>query len=170
MPQDTVPSPAAISETPWLRKKNVRIAGLAAATILIVYSMVYVDVVLRAREAYLEGEKYMSWHENPALKTEALNEKFQDEKKELDNKLSNEKITQNEYVRFLEIAEFDRDRLMQESSVKYAYVWYQTAYELFSPPESKWVKLSRQKAPLAKEEWKNDLRAKKIPFEEYMLE
>lgn len=53
---------------------------------------------------------------------------------------------------------------------KMAYVWYQTAVEQFSPPESKWVKMSRDRMPSALEKWKEDLRKKKIPFEDYMLE
>ena len=140
------------------------------AVVAAIYAMIYADVVLRAREAYFEGEKYMSWHENPRLKEQALNAQFDQEKAELDAKLAKGKLNKDEYGRKLEIANFDRGRQMEESSVKYAYVWYQTAYELFSPPESKWVKLSREKAPLAKEIWKEELRAKKIPFEDYMLE
>ncbi len=59
---------------------------------------------------------------------------------------------------------------MKESSLKYAYVWFQTAVELFSPPESRWVVLSRQKMAVAKELWKKELAAKKIPYQDYMLE
>ena len=132
--------------------------------------MVYVYVVLRAREAYLEGEKYMRWHENPQLKMTELSAKYELEKAALDQKLAKGKISKGDYDRQLEILAFDRDRHMEESSIKYAYVWYQTAYELFSPPESKWVKISRKKAREAKEKWREELRAKKIPFEEYMLD
>src|SRR6185436_11662090 len=156
--------------TPWIQRKWVRNAGLALGGIAAIYAMIYADVLLRAREAYLEGEKYMRWHEDPKLKELELTAKFEKEKAELDAKLAKSKLTQDEYDRQLEIAAFDRDRWMEESSVKYAYVWYQTAYELFSPPESKWVRLSREKAPLAKEKWKMELRAKNIPFEDYMLE
>ncbi|MBN1383716.1 MAG: hypothetical protein JW983_02380 [Elusimicrobia bacterium] len=53
---------------------------------------------------------------------------------------------------------------------KMAYVWYQTAVEQFSPPNSKWVKMSKQKLPDALEKWKADLKKKNIPFEDYMLE
>ena len=59
---------------------------------------------------------------------------------------------------------------MKESSLKYAYQWYKDTYELFSPPESKWVKFAREKAPQALELWKQELREKKIPFEDYMFE
>ena len=152
------------------KKRWVKNALIAAGTIAVLYAMVYVDVVLRAREAYLEGEKYMSWSENPGLKKSVLDEKFNKQKSDLDKKLDHKKLSKDEYDRQVEVATFDRDRQMEESSLKYAYVWYQTAYELFSPPESKWVKLSREKAPLAKEKWKDELRAKKIPFEDYMLE
>ena len=151
-------------------KKWVRTTGVVLALIAAFYAMVYVDVILRARDAYLEGEKYMRWHEGPRLKMTELNAKYEKQKAALGKKLAKRKISQDEYDRRLEIAAFDRDRLMEESSVKYAYVWYQTCYELFSPPESKWVRFSREKAPRALEKWKEELRAKKIPFEDYMLE
>jgi hypothetical protein len=59
---------------------------------------------------------------------------------------------------------------MNESAVKYAYQWYKDTYELFSPPESRWVRRARFLAPAAKERWRDELRAKNIPFEEYMLD
>ncbi|OGR85706.1 MAG: hypothetical protein A2901_05790 [Elusimicrobia bacterium RIFCSPLOWO2_01_FULL_54_10] len=148
----------------------MKTAGLVLAVIAALYTLVYADVVLRAREAFLQGEKYMAWHETPSLKTQSLNSKFEDEKDALDKKLAKGRIAREEFDRKLEIAAFDRDRMMEESSIKYAYVWYQTAYELFSPPESKWVRLSREKAPLAREKWKEELRSQKIPFEDYMLD
>ncbi len=143
---------------------------LVVLTVATMYAMVYIDVCLRARHAYQEGEKYWNWHEHPEIKRAELQKKFDLEKKEIDQMLSNKKIRQVEYDRKLEIITFERDRELEESSIKYAYVWYQTSYELFSPPESKWVKLSRQKAPLAKELWKEELRSQHIAFEDYMLD
>jgi len=78
-----------------------------------VYTMVCVDVVLRAKYAYLEGEKSV----NP------------------------------------------RD----------AYAWYESAATLFTPPESKWSRLAREKMPAAKAQWEDDLRRRHIPFDEAML-
>lgn len=162
------------------KKKWVQIGGLVLATIVIMYTMIYFDVVSRAKESYLEGDKYWSWYENPELKKKALEEQFTKEGKELAQRLKpniidtllfgKKKITEEEYNRELEAMKFDHQRQLEESSVKYAYVWYQTAVELFSPPESKWVKLARQKKPVAKEKWKEELRAKGVPFEDYMLE
>ena len=138
--------------------------------IIALYGMVYLDVVLRARSSYLEGEKYWRWNEHPEEKKAALNKKFENDKQALDKKLSKNSINREEYDRQLEILQFDREHALNESSLKYAYVWYRTAYELFSPPESKWVRLSREKAPLAKDKWKEELKAKNVPFEDYMLE
>jgi hypothetical protein len=70
----------------------------------------------------------------------------------------------------LDVLQFDNDFVLQESSLKYAYQWYKDTYELFSPPESKWVKQAREKAPKALELWKEELRQQKIPFEDYMFE
>lgn len=153
-----------------LRTKWIRNLGIVLGCIAAVYALIYIDVVLRARSAYLEGEKYWSWYQDPRLKEAALQRDFDKEKEALDARLSKGKIAQDEYQRRLDIAKFSYDRRREESSVKYAYIWYQTAVELFSPPESKWVKRARQKMPRAKELWKQELRAKNIPFEEYMLE
>jgi hypothetical protein len=142
------------------------IAGVAA----VMYGMIYVDVVMRAKHAYQEGEKYWAWSEHPELKAQALDEKRGRELKEAERRLARGELKKEDYDRELELINFDRDQAMRESSIKYAYIWYQTAVELFSPPESTWVKRSRERMPLAKERWKEELRAAKIPFEEYMLE
>ena len=155
---------------PWHKTRWARNAALAAGTIALLYAMVYVDVVLRARESYTEAEKYMRWNEHPEQKKAELDARFEKSKAKLDQQFANNKIAQDEYDRQVEILQFDRGRQMEESSLKYAYVWYKTAYELFSPPESKWVRLSREKAPVAKEKWKEELKSKNIHFEEYMLE
>ena len=164
---EMTPPPAS---TPWYGTKWARNAALAAGTIALLYAMIYADVVLRARESYAEGEKYMRWHEHPEEKKAELDSKHEKSKAKLDKELAKSKITRDEYDRQIEILQFDRGRQMEESSLKYAYVWYKTAYELFSPPESKWVRLSREKAPVAKAKWKEELRSKNIHFEEYMLE
>ncbi|PKN01644.1 MAG: hypothetical protein CVU77_03825 [Elusimicrobia bacterium HGW-Elusimicrobia-1] len=151
-------------------KKWHRVAVSVAATIIAVYAIVYIDVVARARHAYMEGEKYWQWHEQPSLKAAFFDEKLVNEKTQLKKRLDKGKISADEYDVRVEIIEAGNQREREESSIKYAYVWYKTAVELFSPPESKWVKLSRQKMPLAKDLWRKELKAKKIPFEEYMLD
>ena len=152
------------------RKKWIQNIYWVLATIAILYAMIYIDVCLRAREAYLEGEKYWNWHQHPEEKSKVILSQFELSKNELIQKKNENKITELEFKRQMEILEFDKDKNSEESSIKYAYVWYKTAFELFSPPESKWVKLSREKAVLAREKWKEELRSKKIPFEEYMLD
>lgn len=131
-----------------------------------VLAAVYLDLVLRARSAYLEGEKYMEWAAKPELKKAALEAELAAREKALRaSKLPAPQLEQR-----LALARFEHEERLKESSVKYAYVWYQTAVELFSPPESKWVRLSREKLPVAKELWKKELDAAKIPYKDYMLE
>lgn len=153
-----------------MRGKLLRWAGLAAAVVAAVYSLVYVDLVLRARTAYREGEKYMAWHRDPAAKKAHFEALFEEERSSLEKEKAAGRLTENEYLQRLELEKFRRDEAVAESSLKYAYHWYKTAVELFSPPDSKWVRLSRDKMGEAKELWKAELRAKKIPFEDYMLE
>ncbi len=138
--------------------------------ILGVYVLIYLDVVSRSKEAYQEGEKYMSWFHEPSLKEKYFQARFEDEKEKLDKKLAKKTMTEEEYREQLEVLKFDQEFNMAESPLKYAYQWYKDAFELFSPPESKWVKLAREKAPQVLEMWKQELREKKIPFEDYMFE
>src|ERR1035437_541115 len=79
--------------TPW-RKRFLWIMTGAEA----VYAMVCADVILRARQAYLEGEK--------------------------------------------------------AGNPREAYACYESAAVLFTPPESKWSRLARQKMPIVKQKWK----------------
>lgn len=170
MAENLETTPAPPQSSGWRRSAWFKNALWILGTVVLMYGMVYVDVILRAKEAYEQGEKYSRWHDHPEEKKAELDSRFEEERKRLDEKLAGNKISKDEHERQMEIIRFDRDHKLEESSIKYAYVWYKTAYELFSPPESKWVKLSREKAAASREKWKDELRAKKIPFEEYMLD
>ncbi|OGR90021.1 MAG: hypothetical protein A2992_00520 [Elusimicrobia bacterium RIFCSPLOWO2_01_FULL_59_12] len=151
-------------------KKWHKIALVVAGTVGAMYAMVCVDVVSRAKKAYLEGEKYWNWSDHPEQHVQFLQGQLATDKKALEEKLSKNTLSKDQYDRELQLLEFDHQQQLKESTIKYAYVWYQTAVDLFSPPDSKWVQLARQKMPLAKERWKAELRAKKIPFEDYMID
>lgn len=135
-----------------------------------VYGLIYWDVCSRAKESYLEGERYMEWAREPAKKKDFFEKKFQTEKNNLDRLLAQKKVSDDIYRQKLEALQFDREYLIGESSLKYAYQWYKDTHELFSPPESKWVKMARVKAPEALDLWKQELRDQKIPFEDTMFE
>jgi hypothetical protein len=151
-------------------KKWQRGTLLVAGTLGVMYGMVYADVVCRAKEAYLEGEKYWAWTDHPDQRVKYLEEQLAAGKKDLQDRLAKGKLSQDEHDRRLELLEFDHQQQLKESTIKYAYAWYQSTVEQFSPPNSKWVKLAREKMPQAKERWKAELRAKNIPFEDYMIE
>lgn len=145
---------------------SLRYAALAVVSL---YGLVYADVSLRARSAYLEGEKYMEWHRDPALKKAFYDAEFAEEKAALESERG-KGMPEAEYRQRLALEEFRRDEAVAESSLKYAYHWYKTAVDLFSPPETRWVRLSREKMAHAKELWKAELAREKIPYEDYMLE
>lgn len=151
-------------------KKWQGIALWVLGTAAVTYGMIYIDVIQRAKESYLQGEKYMRWADHPEEKAKEVDQQFERDKRALDAKLSKGSVSKEEYDRDLDLLQFDREQSLKESSVKYAYVWFQTAAELFSPPESEWVKKARVQMPVAKERWKSELRAKKIPFEDYMID
>lgn len=152
------------------QKRWVQNTALAVLAAIGVYALIYADVVSRAKESYNEGEKYMAWHKDPSLKVKAFEAIYAAKKAKIDEDLSRKKISDQDYQSKLETLEFEKKYNIDESSLKYAYQWYKDTYELFSPPESKWVKAARAKAPEALEMWKQELRDKKIPFEDYMLE
>ena len=107
---------------------------LCAAALFI--AAAYLDLALRGRSAFLEGERYM------ALALDPFSEKAE--------------------------AGRAKERLPAgigpegtENAAKYAYIWYRTAAEDFSPPETRWTRLSRQKAPEALALWKSGTEGKR---------
>lgn len=152
------------------QKRWATAAGVVLAGTLFVYAVLYMDVVLRAKSSFQEAEKYMQWHHDPSKKALYLNNVYEKEKSALDVEKSRGTISVEDYETRAAALEFERNFQLNESSLKYAYQWYKDTYELFSPPESKWVKASRQKAPEALLMWKDELCAQNIPFDDYMFE
>ena len=142
----------------------------AVALIVAVYAMARVDLILRSRSAYLEGEKWAEWSRKPELKKAHFDAELAAREGELSRELAKGKLDRAEYERKVGLARFERDQAVAESSLKYAYVWYQTAAELFSPPENRWSVLARAKMPETRALWKKELEAQKIPYHDYMLE
>ena len=99
------------------------IAGLVVLTLVIAYLMARFEVVRRAQREYNEGEKFLNFQRNPDAK-----------KQYYDEKLRKKEITDIEY-----------EMLMEDNALKNAYVQYNTVVDLFTPPESEWVKKSRQR-------------------------
>lgn len=135
-----------------------------------VYAAACVDLVLRARSAYLEGEKWLSWSEHPELKKAHFDGVLEARLKALAADRDAGRLTPLEFDRKSGLARFERDQAVAESSLKYAFVWYQTAAELFSPPESRWSVMAREKMKSTRELWKKELDAQRIPYQDYMLE
>lgn len=154
----------------WWTKRWVQNTGLILVAVLGVYALIYRDVVSRAKESFQQGETYMDWNAHPEKKAAFFEAKLDAAKSNLDKAWAARKISEEEHKRKLESLEFDKKFALEESSLKYAYQWYKDTFELFSPPESKWVRLSRVKAPLALEMWKQELTEKNIPFEDTMFE
>jgi hypothetical protein len=147
-----------------------RILLTGAGLLAFVYAAAAVDVTLRARSAYLEGEKWLLWNERPELKKAHFDAELAARQKQFESERAAGKLTPAEFDRKLGLARFERDQAVAESSLKYAYVWYQTAAELFTPPESRWTAMSREKMKTTRELWKKELDARKIPYQDYMLE
>jgi hypothetical protein len=153
-----------------MSKRVGRALLIAAAVAAAVYAMVRVDLVLRARAAYLEGEKWAEWNRRPELKKAHFDAELAAREGELSRELAKGRLARLAYERKVGLARFERDQAVAESSLKYAYVWYQTAAELFSPPDNRWSALARVKMSQTRALWKTELDARKIPYQDYMLE
>jgi len=143
---------------------------IAAALIAAVYGMARVDLYLRSRSAFLEGEKWMEWSRKPELKKAHFDAELAAREGELSRELAKGLLDKASHDRKAGLARFERDQAVAESSLKYAYVWYQTAAELFSPPENRWSARARVQMAEARALWKKELDAQKIPYQDYMLE
>jgi hypothetical protein len=99
------------------------ISGLVVITLVVAYFMARFEVVRRAQREYTEGEKFLNFYRAPDAK-----------KLYYDDKLKKKEITDIEY-----------EMLMEDNALKNAYVQYNTVVDLFTPPESEWVKKSRQR-------------------------
>jgi len=154
-----------VSVLPW-RRWALTAAGLGLA----VYAMAAVDVVLRARSAYNEGEKFLEWSRRPELKRAHLDAELAAREEELRKEREAGGLDDAALARKLALAKFERDQAVEESSLKYAYVWFQSAAELFTPPENRWSARARERMKETRELWKRELDAKKIPYQDYMLE
>lgn len=157
--------PAPLWKRRWFQNSAILLLG-----VLGVYALIYRDVVARAHESFNQAERYMQWAKEPAAKHKHFEGVFSAGRVDIEQQLASKKISDKEFRRRLDALEFDRDFALSESSLKYAYQWYKDTYELFSPPESRWVKESRARAPQALDLWKQELRSQNIPFEDTMFE
>jgi hypothetical protein len=143
---------------------RVRTPVWVVASILVAGTLVYVDVSWRARHAYLEGEKFWRWADHPEEHAQVLEQEFRAKKEALERRFAKGVLSQRDYERELDLLRFWKTLSLEESTIKYAYVWYRTAVDLCSPPESNWVRLARQKLPMARERWEQELREKTGSF------
>lgn len=128
------------------------------------------DLRARARHAYLEGEKYMAWAADPELKKNFLDKAYAEKFKKLERALADGGFTKADFEDRKTLLETEKAFKLNESSAKYAYIWYKTAARDFTPPGNRWSRLAEQKSRAALELWKEELKAGKIKFEDYMLE
>ncbi|PIV18174.1 MAG: hypothetical protein COS41_05275 [Elusimicrobia bacterium CG03_land_8_20_14_0_80_50_18] len=126
-----------------------RRAGLlllsAAGVWLLLNLAAFIDVSLRARSAYLEGMKYLKWHESPEVKKAALDRWLERSESKLgssdDRDLLQESLRMQYKIK------------MEDNDAKNAYYWFKTAIECFQPPRSSYVKKAEEQIKVAEELW-----------------
>ncbi|MBI4655875.1 MAG: hypothetical protein HY746_03905 [Elusimicrobia bacterium] len=115
-----------------------------------------IDVVLRARNAHMKAERYMSWHLNPTLKVESIEAEYAAKIKRLEKQLEKDSVSRREFETAVSELHSEKAFKMKDSAIKNAYYWYQTAAECFPPPLSKWSRDAKEKLPLAEKLWKEE--------------
>lgn len=140
----------------------------AGALVLAVYALAVGDVALRGRSAYLEGEKWLEWSRRPELKKAHFDALLAAREKELEKERAS--LSPEAYQKKLALARFERDQSVAESSLKYAYVWYRTSVELFTPPETRWTRAARERMTQTRELWRQELAARGIKAADHMLQ
>ncbi|MCX5786607.1 MAG: hypothetical protein NTX59_13075 [Elusimicrobia bacterium] len=138
---------------------------LSAAAIFF-YGAAVLDLRARAKSAWLTAERYGQWQNRPELKKEYFEKIYQ--KKSI--ALKNSGIPPEKLEKELAGLETEKNFIVNESSAKYAYLWYKTAATSFCRPRNKWCERAREKLAPAKESWKAEMRSKKIKFEEWMID
>lgn len=121
MSESTLENPSAPRK--WWQSDTTFIVATILITLAIAWGMARIELVSRAKKAYLEGEKYYSWMSHP-----------EEKKKFFDTELAAGRIKQDQY-----------ELLMEDSDLKNAFVWYETVLELFQPPRSEWVVKSEER-------------------------
>ena len=74
----------------------------------------FVDLIFRARSAYLQGERYMAWHLNPQDKATYYDDILATESKELRRLHEKGKLEKTEFDVRLELEKFRRDDAVAE--------------------------------------------------------
>jgi hypothetical protein len=136
--------------------------------VIFFFSAAYLDLTLRARSAYLEGEKYMAWAKEPALKKDFFENTFSAGLTALKNGRTEEGGRGDGFEDKKNLLLAEKNFKIGESSAKYAYIWYMDAAAYFPPTSTRWSRLARQKAPEALALWKTELKGK-TDFKDIML-
>jgi len=146
-----------------------RALAAAAALALFVQAAVALDVVLRARAACHEGEKWLAWSDHPELKRARLDAEFEARRAELEAEGASGRLGADAFRKQLALASFDRDRALEESSAERAAVWFRSAADLFASPESRWRARARVLLASARERVRRERLARGLPAEDFRL-
>jgi hypothetical protein len=152
----------------------MKLYGKALLAALGVWSLVFVlawtDLNLRARQAYADGLKYLDWQEHPERKAAHYDAVLARRQMKLDEEIKAGRLAPDAYMAKSSLLRFERDERVSESSLKYAYVWFQTGCELLSPPRGPWARLSCDRMPGVLGRWKAELKAQRLAHEDSIFE
>ncbi len=146
--------------------------ALAAAGVLAVFvgAATAADVALRARAACRQGERWLDFAAHPEKRRALLDARLTARLNELDKERADGRLDADEFSRASGLARFERDRDAAADAPERAYVWFESAADLFSPPQTRWSARGRAGMAQARELWRRERRARGLPVEDYRLQ
>jgi hypothetical protein len=146
-----------------------RALAAAAALAAFVQGAVALDVILRARAACREGEKWLAWSASPELARAHFDAELESRRAELESLRSSGRLDEDAFRKQLALARFERDRAAAQSPLERAAVWFESAADLFARPESRWSARARVLLAETRARLRDERLARGLPAEDFRL-
>lgn len=147
-----------------------RALAAAAALAAFVGAATAADTALRARAACLQGERWLDFAAHPEKRRSILDARLKTRLDELEKERADGRLDGDAFARASGLARFQRDRDAAADAPERAYVWFESAADLFAPPQTRWSARGRAGMAQARELWRRQRLARGLPAEDYRLQ
>ena len=147
-----------------------RALAAAAALAVFVVAATAADTALRARAACLQGERWLDFAAHPEKRRAILDARLKARLEELERAHVEGRLSADELARESGLARFARDRDAAADAPERAYIWFESAADLFAPPQTRWSERGRAGMAQARELWRRERLARGLPAEDYRLQ
>jgi hypothetical protein len=146
--------PSLLAAVPW------------AAVVLAAFAVAGLDLASRARAGYQRAERMESQALHPSERDKAVEKMFLDGVAALDRR----RLSPAEREIEMEILRKRWEEARLRSPWTDAYHAWRDVYDLTAPPETRWTRRARLLAPAARQRWREDWVARRLPFDDALLD